>query len=305
MKNYILGSGLISFIAKELFPSYEIIPVGKSRYFRYEVATCDDYIICNDKIDDFMKDMSIKSQVQFIPMFFKRALSVEGQLIFNKHPAFFKNWEYKLYNDNGNELCERLTKMEFFTYNLSSTQLFGYLENKHKQSFKEFVVKNDRLLNIYTENKRIITKNQILEYDNIISTIPLNILCKYCSMDVDLESIDLHTFVLETDAIDFEGASELLVVDQGIEFYKCTKIGKRAYQFFSNHEISNLGQYMSLVLKNFNLLSGTVVKFAIPLGDPNYYKIFNNYGIHCVGSNAQWDDMMDVASCIIRLQNLI
>ena len=58
------------------------------------------------------------------------------------------------------------------------------------------------------------------------------------------------------------------------------------------------------MMNKFDILSATVVKKAIPLGDPNKHKELEQYGITCVGSSAQWDDMMDVSSCIKKLMRI-
>jgi UDP-galactopyranose mutase len=299
--NYIIGSGLVAFIAKHLFPDYQIIPVGKSRFYQFEVSTCDDYVFCHPEIDDFMKEMAAKTNTQTIPVLFKRALSYCGQIIYNKNEGFMESWINKVYDDAPHIQAIKLTKFDSFVYNTSCTDIFKILEKDYKQCFRQFIESGNKLLSIDTENKTIITKNGPLEYDNIINTIPLDVMFKMCNIEDKFKALDLHTFVLETEDLDFEGASELLVVDENIDFYKSTRIGKKVYQFYSTKDITNITQYLNLMIEKFNLLSGTVVRDAIPCGDHKKHKDLEKYNICSVGSCAQWDDMMDLSSCILKL----
>lgn len=301
---YILGSGLIAFIAKLMLPEYKIIPVGKSRYYKFKVATCDDYITCHKDIDDFISEISIGINIKPIPVFFKRAMSYSGQLIFGRNEGFLNNWLNKLYGPDRNVNANTLTQLDMFVYNISATDVFNFVESKCKKYFRSFIEKGNKLESIDTQNKIIYTKNEHLEYDHIINTIPLDALLNSCNIEHNLECKDLHTFVVETDDLDFEGASELLVVDENIDFFKCTRIGKRIYQFYCTKDIPNLPPYLELFMSKYDILSATAVRKAIPVGDSEQHRQTKDFGITCVGSNAQWDDMMDVSSCIRRLMKI-
>ena len=298
---YIIGSGLIAFVAKTIFPDYTIIPVGKSRYYQYGVATCDDYILCHADIDEFIKDIAPETQMQSIPVFFKKALSYCGQIIFGRNEGFLSTWLHKVYGEDTNPNALALTKLDTFVYNISGTDVFKVVEKRCKQHFREFIESKDKFKSIDTQNKIIYTNHMQLPYEHIISTIPLDAIMDACGIEHNLESKDLHTFVVETPDLDFEGASELLVADETIDFFKCTRIGKQIYQFYGLKEIISLPTYLSLFMNKFDILSATVVRKAIPLGDPNKHRELNEHNITCVGSNAQWDDMMDLSSCIRRL----
>ena len=300
--NYIIGSGLVAFIAKKLYPEYKIIPLGKSRYFSFDVATCDDYIYCNPKIDDFIRQYSLNNT--FIPILFKRALSISGELIFSQQHGFFKNWLNKVYGENYEPYTHKLFKFDSFVYSTSCIDLFKILEREAKPDFKEFIVSNNKLLSINVNEKYIQTQNGILDYNNIINTIPLDAFCKYSNIQNDLESSDIHTFMIRTNKLDFEGATELLVADEAIDFYKCTRIGKETYQFYSTKEIIDLTRYIDSFVDKYDLLNATVVRNSMPIGNDNGLCDFlSKHNIYCVGSNAQWDDFMDIGSCIMRLQN--
>lgn len=297
---YIIGSGFISFLAKCILPEYRIIPIGKSRYYQYEVSTCDDYIFCHDEIEDFIKEHSF-SFGQIIPVFFKRALSYSGQIMFNKNEGFFDSWLSKVYGSSAHPAANKLIKFDSFVYNIACVDLFKNVEKKCKPDFRDFILDQNKIKHVDINNRIIHTNKGQLEYESIINTIPLDSMFNLCGIEHDLESRDLHTFVIETADLDFEGASELLVVDNNIDFFKCTRIGKQVYQFFSIEEIANLPKYLDLFVSKYDILSATVVRNAIPLSDHNKHKELEQYGIMSVGSNAQWDDMMDVSSCIRRL----
>jgi hypothetical protein len=302
--NVILGSGLIAFIAKKIFPDYTLIPLGKSRYYQFEVSTCDDYIFCHDSVDEFIKNFVPKTELITTPVFYKRALSYSGQLVFNKNESFTKMWLNKVYGDDLHPNAYDLTIFDSFVYSMSCSDMFKVLEKECKKDFRKFVEVGDKIKSIDTESRTIYTKNTVIEYENIISTIPLDGLYNLCGVEVTLPSKDLHTFIAETDNLDFEGASELLVVDGEINFHKCTRIGRSAYQFFTTNDIPDIPALLNLILKKYELLSATVVRKAIPIGNHKLHEDLLQHGITCVGSNAQWDDMMDVSSCIKRLMRI-
>lgn len=300
MNNFIIGSGLIAFLIKEILPEYTIIPIGKSRFFQYNIPTCDDYIFCTDTTDKFIKSISSKLNSNVQPILFKRSISYCGEIIHNKHQRFLDMWSNKIYNKNID--FERF-KFEGFVYNISSGDIFKILEQEHKNSFYDFIKENNKLLSIDIDNKIIHTKNCSLQYDNIINTIPLDVMFKFCGLqEYEFESKDLHTFVLKTDELDFENSSELLVVDDSIDFYKCTRIGKNIFQFYSTIDITNITQYMNLMVKNFDLLSGTAIKNAIPISCDT--ADLSKYDIISVGSCAQWDDLIDISDCIEKIKKL-
>jgi len=302
--NYIIGSGLVAFLAKTILPKYTIIPTGKSRYYKFPVATCDDYIFCHKDIDEFIKQFVVKAGTPSVPVFFKRALSYYGQIIFGRSEGFLNSWLNKVYGHTPHPAADRLITFDGFVYSMSCVDLFKILEESCKSHFREFIKGGDKLRSIDTKSKIIYTNHTQLEYESIINTIPLDAMYKYCGVDGEFESKDIHTFVVETGDLNFEGASELLVVDDNIDFYKCTRVGKSTYQFFSGKEINSLSSYLNMFMNKYDILNATMVKKAIPLGDHKRHEELEQFGITSVGSNAQWDDFMDISSSIRRLMRL-
>jgi len=295
---YILGSGLIGFLAKHIYPEYHIIPIGKSRYYRYETALCDNYVFCNDAIDDVIKGISRS----FIPVLFKRAISYCGQIIFNCESQFIVDWLNKAYASQPHPHAAFAINKSGFIYNVYGTDIFQHLEKPSLLTCKDFILSGNKLVGIDVQNKTICTLHGNMPYEHIISTVPLDYLLDLCKIKHQLQSLDLHTFIIETSELDFEGASELLVADDNIDFFKCTRISDNCYQFYANKDIENISMYVSKFIKRFNIISATCVRKAIPIGDPPQHLIPNE--IYCVGSNAQWDDGMDISSCILRLLKL-
>ncbi|MBD3407186.1 MAG: hypothetical protein GF411_13790 [Candidatus Lokiarchaeota archaeon] len=293
---YILGSGLIAFIAKKMLPEYQIIPSGKSRFYQYDIATCDDYIVCHPDVDDVIQNICGK----FIPVFFKRAFSLGGDLLFAQNNAFASMWLKKSYGEFA-DYAPSLIKMDMFIYNISGTNIFKRIEKECIKTCADAIRNEERIESIDLQQKKLILKSpngkRMVEYDHIINTLPLNVLFKLCNIDIELSSKDLHTCVLATDDFDFEGATEVLIVDDYIDFIKCTCLGKNIYQLFYTTDIPQLSSYLQLMIKKFKLINGTCVRNSIPCGMPSDYN-FDDFGIKNVGSLAQWDDLIDLSTCI-------
>jgi hypothetical protein len=71
--------------------------------------------------------------------------------------------------------------------------------------------------------------------------------------------------------------------------------------FYCQENIVNPGAYLMAFMKNFDILDGTSIDNVIPVGPLPKLDTIDDFGIHCIGSSAQWDWCMDVSSCIIRL----
>ena len=306
--NYIIGSGLVAFLAKHMLPDWEIIPSGKSRFFQYDVATCDGYVIYNDTVLDVVRSILIGCSNDITPlmspMMFKRAISFGGELVFNRNEALLSQWLRKVYGADAPAYSFELFPTEFFVYGMSAMSMFRALEQKSLASFRKSIERQESIVSVYPQEKYIRTSHRELEYDKCISTVPLDAFLKWCGMPEKLYARDMHTCLIQTNKIDFEGASEALIADQEIDFYKCTRISRDLYQFFSVIEIPQVAHYISLMVPEFDIVSGTCVKNAIPVGKRPGLTTLEKLGVYCVGSTAQWDDFMDITSCLMRLQKI-
>lgn len=293
--NYILGSGLIAFIAKDIFPDYQILPIGKTRFYRYDIATCDDYIVYDKKIDQYMTD---RWKSPLPPIYFKRAYSISGKIIYNTNLPYIDQWLQKVYGDDQPQIAEDWMQ-DGFVYPTRGTDMFQKLETDCLKSVREFISSKDQVLSIDAQNKIIRTEHKELEYDKIISTIPRNYLFLLLGIKAELSKQNLYTFVVKTNDLNFEGASELLVVDNEIDFYKCTNLGNETYQFFTNVDIQDITGYLQNFISNFNLIKGTCIIDAVYKGDPHDALIPDD--IKCVGASACWNDLIDLRMSIRQL----
>jgi len=285
MKTYILGSGLVAFLAHYLRPDWDIIPVGKSRYYKLQIPPCDDYILYHKDIEEPLKKLGSKT-----PIYFKRAFSYNGQIIYNLNSPFITEWKTKAkYKRNLPDIN--------FSFDITGQQILSKIEQQCLQSFTDFLQREEKIKNIDTTQKIINTTHRQLDYDQIISTVPLNYLYDLCGIRHELKSTDLYSYFIETDQLDFEGATELLVVDELIPFYKCTALGKNIYRFMSLEEINDPNPLFKLFIKRFNLIGFIKLNRAIP--DGGDIQTIND--IKPIGDSAKWmahgnifEDMLDI-----------
>jgi hypothetical protein len=155
-------------------------------------------------------------------------------------------------------------------------------------------------------DRTIKTTTGTFAYDRLISTIPLDALCGFLKRGNDLKARDVWVYQIQTDQLDFEGADEVLVVDGAFDFYKCYQIGRVDYQFFCLNEVLTPVEYFGAFTNQKLKVASTArtkVSNAIPMcvDPPNLQWLDTEYGIQCIGSNAQWDDMVDINTCISRV----
>lgn len=295
---YILGSGIVAMLARDILgPDWTIIPFYKSRFFSFNPSLDDNFIIYNKEVDCFVSDKI--GRIQRFP--YNRAYSIKG-LLYDKHddgictdlgtnifginsPSHFNaymrhNLNFDVYDIRVNELYDRY--LEKFKPDISKGMAHGKLQK----------IVNKTL--VFEDGKR-------LDYDNIVSTIPLNTLMDYCGVGHGLKSKAGHFMHVFTEHLDFEGHNQVLVADSMFSFYKVSNIAKDRYLFYFREEVTNPGQYFMSFLKDFDILDGTSINDYIVYGDMPRLDILENMNIMCVGSYAQWDWCMDVGSCILRL----
>jgi hypothetical protein len=148
----------------------------------------------------------------------------------------------------------------------------------------------------------------VVEYDRIISTIPLDALLKLTGVFQTLSAHEDHCFHITTDALDFEGASQVLVADGPIGFYKVDRASVYDYIFHNLGSVETPFPYFSAFIPygRFRIIGDTKVPNAIPKSPhaPKIPELQDRFKIDLVGSCAQWDDFMDIASCVWWLLQL-
>ena len=112
---------------------------------------------------------------------------------------------------------------------------------------------------------------------------------------------NVHYLHLFTTDLNFEGANQVMVVDNNIDFYKVVNIAPDRYLFYFLKDIAHPGVYMQTFLKNFEIIDGTMVKRALMLGDKQDCSIYKSESIYPIGGYAEWDHCLDVGSSILRL----
>lgn len=291
----ILGGGIIALFARDILGSdWTLLPIGKSRYYSYSPPLADDYIVADDDIIDYV------SKWATMPLIYKNAFSYGGNIIFNNNICL-DLYLTKYYNGNVPSHTGSFYKNRLDIHGYGhAVSIYSQLQDKYKS---ELVENNNKYGMVNTIDQGVIkTSTDInIAYDKIISTLPLDVLLDMCGVDHNLISRDVYYYHVRTEDLDFEGATSLYVVDNDIKFHKVRKINRFNYIFESCNYIDDPGQYFFNFMNKFDLIAETKVENVIPCGNIPDTSALNKIDICCVGSNAQWDDCMDLGSCIKRL----
>jgi hypothetical protein len=299
MNNLILGSGLIACLAKKLLgPGWSFISFKKSRYYSFDIPLADDFIRCDKDIDTVSAELGLGGPI----IIYKRPFSYRGQLTNSTEPIVIDPYVQKVYK--GRYIPGELLKTVFSVYDVRALPLYTKLS---EQSWDQIQAgAQSKLLGIDLKTRALrLSDGRSIEYERLISTIPLNILYALCGLDASiLKARPVCHYRVQSNKVDLEGAEQALVSDLDIEFYKVTKLSD-GYIFNTFEAIENpylyFGKFLGYQLDIVEVLR---IDESVPIGEPPDMKIFSDAGIICVGSNAQWDDFMDIASCIKRLINL-
>jgi hypothetical protein len=304
--NYIIGSGLIGLIARKLLgDKWRLISQKKSRYFSFLPALADNYIVFDKNIDDFVKTLSPLASRNMLS--YKRSFSYAGQLLSSENEMTTTPYLHKIYGENVPTLAAKSIRTSFFTYHITPQELYEELVEKNINHDDDFIQSQVVGIDIKERKIRIEENNLVSEfdYDKIICTAPLDALVKWTKQNLELESKPICYYHIRTDKIDSEGANEILICDHDILFFKATMIDKGLWMFWAFDDIDNPHNYFGQFLDyQLDILEVTRVNDAMPLGEPPDLSVLEANDIYCVGSNAQWDDLMDVSSCINRLLRL-
>ncbi len=296
--NYILGSGVVALLAKLLFPSWKIIPFGKSRFYSFKTPIADNILIRDDELDQFILKYINAGAPILYP--YNIGYSINGQLINKYDKLLCDAWVGKAY---GNDIPSQAYsyykfRSNFNVYDLRVTTLYQSLMER----FKDDIISGINLGQVSEIKPGAITiNNNTLQYDNIISTIPLNILLKLMNSSCTLTSRHTQVAHIRTTELDLEGNNQVRVVDNTIDFYKVSQIAPDRYLFYFNNELPNPGLYLSTYVQSFDMLDCTTVENYTITGEIPKLDVLEKNNIYCAGSYAQWDDCLDVTSCIKRL----
>lgn len=295
----ILGSGIVGLLARLILgPSWTIIPFYRSRFYSFNPSLDDNFIIRDQQIDDIIKE--ITKQIKPTIYEYKRAWSIGGHILPTWDDAICSDWLYKIFGDKipPQSLAYNKDRMLFGVYDLRVNELYAQLTNAYMDELKE-QAENGKVTEI---GNHYIVRNGIRnDFELAISTIPLNCLTKLCGLAIELPSKDLHYWHVRTDDLDFEGYNQLLVADQLYGFFKVTNIAPGRFMFYCQEDIPNPGTYLMGFMRKFEIIDGTSIPEAMPLGPMPDLRVIEKMGIFSVGSYAQWDWCSDIGSNMLRI----
>ncbi len=295
----ILGSGLIGLLARKILgPTWTIIPYGRSRFFSFTPALDDNFVIRDNRIDDFMATLGATPQ-----HLYRVSCSVGGALL-PPTAEIVDPWVTRVHGeDHPGHLVPLYSKRNVFSvYNIRLNELYSRLQKEFSEEIKAGIA----LGNLGDVNQESVTVGG-KKYDNegIISTIPLDALLKSIGYNAEgLNSKDCHIYHIATTDLDFEGANQIWSTE-GYTFYKCNQIAPDRFVFYCDEDMTIPGAYFMQFMRRFDILDGTRIPNGIIQGSPPDLKFLKeNHNIKCIGSYAEWDPAMDVATCLMRILTL-
>lgn len=301
----IFGSGIVGLLARlVLGPSWTIVPFYRSRFFSFNPSLDDNFIIRDPLIDDVIKQ--ITRQVRPTVCEYKRAWSIGGQILPEWNDTICADWLYKIFGGRtpSQSIIYNKERMILGVYDIRINELYAQLTNMFMDELKQ-----QSALGKVTEigDHHIVVGEKKIEYSQAINTIPLNHLLSLANktnMLPQLQSKNIHYWHVRTDDLNFEGFNQLLVVDPLYGFYKVTNIAPGRYMFYCHEDIPQPGTYLMAFMQRFEILDGTSITEAMPIGEAPTDSTLNDLfggSIYNIGSFAQWDWCSDVGSNILRL----
>jgi hypothetical protein len=290
--NYIIGSGVVGLLARKILPNWGLISQRPSRYYSFDPALADNYITYSKESEDRMKVVGVGESI----VEYKSPYSISGQLVFQEHGLTGSQYLRKVYGsaDRGK------VRTHMWIHTIPVSKLYNDLIKEYKSK----KVDPTEVVKIDTDKKLIYIKNskKPVEYDNIISTVPLDVLYKWIGIDAELESKTICYYHIFSENVDLEGSDQSYVVDDSIDFFKVTKIKQNQHLFWSFDQIDNPHNYFGMYLGySLNIIDSFRVESAMPIGPLPDLRDLEGSGIHCVGSNARWDDFIGIADCINKV----
>lgn len=296
----ILGSGLIGLLARKILGAeYKIIPFGKSRFYNYNPALQDNYLVYNENYLDIIEpylDSSFRHT-------YKAAWSVGG-MIYNKFDdGICQDWTTKIFGKNvpPHTASVLKTRFELELFDIRLNQLYLKLQQEYDAEIKSQFNLGDP---ISIKDGRVSFAKTAIDYNTIVSTVPIDVLAGLLGKTITAPGVDVHYLHVQTGKIDFEGHHQLLVSDASIDFYKVTAVAPNRYLFYFGKELQNPGLYLlNIIGQDFDILDGTSVKRAVPAGPMPDLSELEKIGIYAIGATAQWDWCLDAGSAMLRILN--
>jgi hypothetical protein len=296
MQGVILGSGIVGLLAKEILgDQWLVIPFSRSRFYSFRPALADNFIIRDERIDDLIAHFGGK--ISFI---YKTFYSLGGSLL-PPDDLIINGWLNKIF---GQEVPSQAlpcikSRGDHFVYDIKVNQLYNQLQIKYGQNL---IDNSNKGVVSEIGDHYIIWGGKRIEFDHMISTIQLSKLYELTRVPYHkLSTAQVWYYHVETSGLNFEGANQVLVVDDYINFFKVSNIAKNRYMFYFLRDVPIPGPYFMQFMQQFELIDGTTIAEAIPKGQKPDLAMLNNLGIECIGAMAEHDYFMDLGSCLIKL----
>ena len=153
----------------------------------------------------------------------------------------------------------------------------------------------------------ILDSDEVIEYENIISTIPYYALTEMLKIPNTGKFTDSYYYYVQDDSIDIESANQVLICDPEVAFHKCTKLSRNKYVFeIIDNYVEDIQVELSRVIgSGFEILSGAMVEHGHIHKSPIADTYLEEQNITCIGSYAQCDPLIDIGSVIKRTHNLL
>jgi hypothetical protein len=302
--NIIIGSGLNAFLARHILgPEYKIIGAGPSRFYNVNPASTDNFIYASEMLQPLEEQLrALNIDTTRYP--YQCCWSNNGELSggFDRISCSF--WLSKVF---GLEIPAHLElvyphRMNFEVYGTRVNQLYAALYKKYYPEMASS--KNISDIESIRPHQIVFKDGQVLDFENCISTIPLDDLCNLMDYQLPLSGIDVSAILVETSSLDFEGYNQVFVVDPEIKFFKATQIKEDGFIFYFINKIDNPGLYMTPYMNDFDLVSGFYYENCIPAGAISETSWLSKFGVIPLGMSAQWDAAMDVSSCLHRIMKI-
>jgi hypothetical protein len=299
--NIILGSGVIGLMAKDIL-GYDLIPFGRSRF--YSISSFDDnYISSNVELPPSLVDCNDTS-------FEVTSISYCGNLIKGKFDDIIKQLvQDKLFDGIHPAFNSQFLPLKG-VYKTTIKDMYTDLLQKYNKDINNCINKYGNLISIDKETKKIETTTGTYEYDNIISTIPLNALGAYIDVpSTRYSNLWVYEVYDSANEIDIEGSTTVYVADKILDlmFVRQSNIFSRtSYKFFTRVKLNDKTKYIQALCnsKNVGVLRDTEIVNAYPSCSPPSITELENNGILCVGKHAQCDFFMDAGSSLKKLYKI-
>lgn len=300
MNKFILGSGLTGLLARHILGGdWQLIPFRRSRFYSTRPVLGDNYILQSDDMDTVLDGLEFHPGTKQLI----RAFSIAGQLVFSEQSFAKGAYINKLFGDAKHPAASPLTKMTLTVYQTQALELYLALLARYLDDIRTSSSTHGQLLSM--SEHHIKTEKSELDFEKVVSTIPLDVLLAHNGNKTVLPARDIWYYHIKSPTTNLEGAKEALVADDLIDFHKVTHVGPQEYLFHSLREIvTPVAYFKSILGARFDLLNRTSVANAIPIGPPPDLRQLESVGVYPVGDHGQWDHYMDVTSCLNRIRKI-